>query len=271
MWCAVFFGKIACHRKTLRWAICKYYPHPTIYLDGGSIFHMMIVDNLCRVEPWKRHTIELSEIQTLTTQALIAHGADDWVAASVARAVRMAEAKGNLICGLYYLESYCKQLVTGRVNGRQCEPVVTVPKSASVHVDAKFGFAQAAFERALPIALETVRETGTCSLAVAHSHTCTSLGIFRGTNRTGGLHCNRPDQRQRGCIAPWRKQSDVGNQSDCHGDPRWSRVVSRFSLTKVHPRLHWVKLPWRHALAKIFHWAGPWMRMAMKPPTPMQR
>ena len=49
----------------------------------------------------EKHTIDLSEIQTLTTQALIAHGASDWIAASVARAVRMAEAKGNLICGLY--------------------------------------------------------------------------------------------------------------------------------------------------------------------------
>ena len=45
-------------------------------------------------------------------------------------------------------------------------------------MDAQFGFAQAAFERALPMALETVRDTGTCSLAVAHSHTCTSLGYF---------------------------------------------------------------------------------------------
>ena len=125
----------------------------------------------------EKHTIDLSEIQTLTTQALIAHGASDWIAASVARAVRMAEAKGNLICGLYYLESYCKQLVTGRVNGT-VEPVVSLPKTASVHVDAKFGFAQAAFERALPTALETVAKTGTCSLAVAHSHTCTSLGYF---------------------------------------------------------------------------------------------
>lgn len=125
----------------------------------------------------EKHKIDLSEIQRLTAQALVAHGANTWVANSVARAVRMAEAKGNLICGLYYLESYCKQLLTGRVNGTS-EPVVSRPKSASVHVDAQFGFAQAAFERALPMALETVRDTGTCSLAVAHSHTCTSLGYF---------------------------------------------------------------------------------------------
>ena len=122
-------------------------------------------------------TIQLDEIEALTNQALVAHGAVDWVGKSVARAVRTAEAKGNLICGLYYLESYCKQLVTGRVDGT-AEPVVSLPKSASVHVDAKFGFAQAAFERALPTALETALSAGTCSLAVAHSHTCTSLGYF---------------------------------------------------------------------------------------------
>lgn len=121
--------------------------------------------------------INLDEIENLTNKALINHGASNWIAKSVAKAVRTAEAKGNLICGLYYLESYCNQLVTGRVNGT-VEPFVSLPKTASIHVDAKFGFAQSAFERALPLTLETVKETGTCSLAVSHSHTCTSLGYF---------------------------------------------------------------------------------------------
>ncbi|MEZ8007255.1 MAG: Ldh family oxidoreductase [Amylibacter sp.] len=121
--------------------------------------------------------IDLEQIEALTKKALFSHGASEWIASSVARAVRTAEAKGNLICGLYYLESYCKQLVSGRVNGT-AEPIVTLPKTASIHVDAKFGFAQAAFERALPTTLDTVRTTGTCTLAVAHSHTCTSLGYF---------------------------------------------------------------------------------------------
>jgi (2R)-3-sulfolactate dehydrogenase (NADP+) len=125
----------------------------------------------------KKIRIDLEQIEALTKKALVSHGASEWIASSVARAVRTAEAKGNLICGLYYLESYCKQLVSGRVNGT-AEPIVTLPKTASIHVDAKFGFAQAAFERALPTALDTVRITGTCTLAVAHSHTCTSLGYF---------------------------------------------------------------------------------------------
>lgn len=121
--------------------------------------------------------VNLSEIEALTEKALTSHGASIWIAKSVARAVRTAEAKGNLICGLYYLESYCRQLITGRVNGT-VEPIVTLPKTASIHVDAKFGFAQAAFERAMPLTIETVVKTGTCSLAISHSHTCTSLGYF---------------------------------------------------------------------------------------------
>ncbi|MFK7941040.1 MAG: Ldh family oxidoreductase [Roseovarius sp.] len=121
--------------------------------------------------------ISLNEIEAKTTTALERHGAAPWVAAHVACAVRKAEAVGNKICGLYYLESYCTQLTSGRVKG-DVEPEVSRPKPASVMVDAKFGFAQAAFARALPDALEAVRENGTASLAVGHAHTCTSLGFF---------------------------------------------------------------------------------------------
>ena len=57
-------------------------------------------------------TIDLNEIERESKNALLAHGAADWVATEVAKAVRKAEATGNRICGLYYLESYCKQLVS---------------------------------------------------------------------------------------------------------------------------------------------------------------
>lgn len=122
-------------------------------------------------------TVSLDTIESTTRQALVAHGAAEWVAASVASAVRVAEANNNKICGLYYLESYCAQLLSGRVKG-QVEPTVTMPRLASVAVDAGFGFAQAAFERGLNKALSTAQETGTCSLAICHAHTCTSLGYF---------------------------------------------------------------------------------------------
>ncbi len=121
-----------------------------------------------------------------TRQALVAHGAAPWIADSVAKAVAAAESHGNVICGLYYLESYCQQLRTGRVKG-DVDPDVSLPKPASVFVDAKFGFAQAAFEKALPTAIDTAKSQGTASLCVAHAHTCTSLGYFTEQLAQAGL------------------------------------------------------------------------------------
>ena len=87
--------------------------------------------------------ISLASIFDHSRAALITHGAAPWVADTVAQAMRRAEATGNKICGLYYLESYCTQLASGRVNGT-VEPVVSKPKTASVQVNAHLGFAQPA-------------------------------------------------------------------------------------------------------------------------------
>lgn len=121
--------------------------------------------------------VTLEQIEDVATKALTRHGCKDWIAHEVARAVRRAEETGNIICGLYYLESYCLQLDSGRVNG-SVEPDISRPRPASVKADARFGFAQPAFARALPEALTAVAENGTASLAIANAHTCTSLGYF---------------------------------------------------------------------------------------------
>lgn len=130
--------------------------------------------------------VTLDEIETLARAALVAHGARAWIAAEVARAVRQAEATGNVICGLYYLESYCLQLRSGRVRG-DVEPVVLRDKPGAVEVDAKLGFAQPAFVRGLPVALASVREAGCCAFAIRHAHTCTSLGYFTEQIARAGL------------------------------------------------------------------------------------
>ena len=121
--------------------------------------------------------VSLNEIENLTHKLLVKHGAEDWIAAEVARAVKKAEAIGNKICGLFYVESYCTQLESGRVNGT-VEPIVSSPKSGVVQVDAKFGFAQPAFKRGLQDALSAAKENGIAQLSICHSHTCTSLGFF---------------------------------------------------------------------------------------------
>lgn len=130
--------------------------------------------------------MSLDQIEAASFSALTAHGAKDWIAREVARAVRRAEQTGNIICGLYYLESYCTQLRSGRVSG-DVDPVITRPRPAAVLADAKFGFAQPAFARGFEEARKVVRETGTASFAVAHSHTCTSLGFFTEQFAEAGL------------------------------------------------------------------------------------
>ncbi len=130
--------------------------------------------------------VDIARIEDLSKAALMRHGAEEWIAASVADAIREAEAAGNRICGLYYLESYCQQLQTGRVSGKAV-PEVTRPRPGSVRVDARFGFAQAAFQKALPEAIAATKKCGTASLAVCHAHTCTSLGYFTGQIARAGL------------------------------------------------------------------------------------
>lgn len=130
--------------------------------------------------------VSLKQIEDTTQAALMAHGADAFPAAEVARAVGAAESVGNKICGLYYVESYCQQLKSGRVKGTVI-PNVTTPRNAVVHVDAQFGFAQPAFAYGLPVALDAARQAGIATLAVGHAHTCTSLGYFTEQIAQAGL------------------------------------------------------------------------------------
>ena len=130
--------------------------------------------------------VSVTEIEAQSRAALLAHGAGEMQAAEVAKAVARAEALGNVICGLYYLESYCTQLLSGRVNGKVL-PEVSRPRPAAVLADAKLGFAQPAFAAALEEAIAAALENGVATLAVAHAHTCTSLGYFTEQIAAAGL------------------------------------------------------------------------------------
>lgn len=130
--------------------------------------------------------VSITDIETVTRRALEAHGAAPDVARTMADAVRWAEARGNRICGLYYLESYCQQLVTTRVNG-QATPTVSRPRPAIVEVDAGFGFAQPAFAAALEQGLDAARTNGLASVFVRQAHTCTALGWFTEAIARAGL------------------------------------------------------------------------------------
>jgi len=130
--------------------------------------------------------ITLDSIETTTATALVGHGASESVAASVAAAVRSAEGNGNRICGLYYVESYCLQLRSGRVDGR-AEPTVTVDRPGVVRVDGRLGFAQPAFDAGFDQAVAAARTQGVAALSIEHTHTATAVGYFTERLARAGL------------------------------------------------------------------------------------
>lgn len=121
--------------------------------------------------------VSLDEIEAVATAAMERAGATRGVAASVANAVRVAESRGNKICGLYYLESYCVQLESGRVIG-DAEPIVHVDRPSAVRVDGRLGFAQPAFAAGFELAVDAARTNGVCGYSVEHTHTATAVGYF---------------------------------------------------------------------------------------------
>jgi len=130
--------------------------------------------------------VTLDLLESTTHAALVRHGCRDDIAADVARAVRVAEHNGNRICGLYYVESYCRQLESGRLPG-DVDPVVHHDRPGSVRVDARFGFAQTAFRVGFGTAVDAARANGVVGYAIQHSHTCTSLGYFTEQFAQAGL------------------------------------------------------------------------------------
>jgi len=122
-------------------------------------------------------TVSIKDINDATFKALVAHGASQNPAQEVANETAHSEAHGNVICGLQYVESYCLQLASGRVDGR-ADPKVSTPRASAVLSDAQFGFAQPAFAKGLETACTVARDTGIALYAVGNSHTCTSLGYF---------------------------------------------------------------------------------------------
>lgn len=129
--------------------------------------------------------IDLREIEQRALEALTQHGAEPRVAQIMADAITWAEARSNRICGLYYLESYCLQLRSKRVDG-VARPVVETPRPAQITVDAMAGFAQVGFAAALDQALHAARTHGVARLELRNAHTCTALGWFTEQIAQGG-------------------------------------------------------------------------------------
>lgn len=128
----------------------------------------------------------IAEVQAAATRCLVAAGASESNADSVARSLVEAEAEGNRICGLYYLPACIEQVKSGRVDG-QVRPSILRDQGASFTVDAGCGLAQPAFDLAVPLAAAKAREHGVAAFSVVNSYHALALGFVTGALARQGL------------------------------------------------------------------------------------
>lgn len=128
-------------------------------------------------------------------------------AASVARALVVAEAEGLTGHGLGRVPSYAAQAKNGKVDGA-AEPVVEYVTPALTRIDAAFGFAFPALERAVEAVAEGAPMMGIAAAAVRRSHHCGVAGhhVERLAEKglVGLLFANTP-----AAIAPWGGRTGV--------------------------------------------------------------
>lgn len=132
-------------------------------------------------------TLALDRVEAITAEALKAHGASPEGARSIARAIALAEASGNAICGIHYVHKICDHLETGAVDGRVKPVVVKTGQPARLVVDVRHGFAHRAFDLHLPDLVEAAEKYGVATLALRHSYNALDLGQFAERIAEAGL------------------------------------------------------------------------------------
>lgn len=113
--------------------------------------------------------LSLKEADALVQAALIQSGATAAMAASVARALVLAESQGQAGHGLSRVPQYATHLKNGRANG-QAVAAVAQRKGAALVIDAGQGLAFPACDLAIAEGIKTAKELGVCFVGVRNSH-----------------------------------------------------------------------------------------------------
>ena len=113
--------------------------------------------------------LTLQEADALIQAALTKSGASTAMAASVAKALVLAEAQGIASHGLSRVPQYATHLKNSRANGAAVAQVAR-RKGAALVVDAQQGLAFPACDLAIQEAIKTAQELGVCFVGVINSH-----------------------------------------------------------------------------------------------------
>lgn len=131
-----------------------------------------------------RVAIDLTDLESIVTDALLASGASNQSATVMAQATAAAEMSGVESHGLAFVPIYCEHLRIGKINGHAI-PVVTQAKPALLTIDADAGFAHTAINKGAEALVPLVRKMGIAAMAIHNSCNCGVLGLH-----TEGLASN---------------------------------------------------------------------------------
>ena len=151
--------------------------------------------------------LTLGDAEAMVTAALMRCNTSAVNAAIVARALVAAEADGLKGHGLSRVPSYAAQAKIGKVDGNVV-PRIEHVTPALIRVDAGFGFAYPALEKAVAALIEAAPMMGIAAAAIRRSHHCGVAGHhverLAQAGLVGMLFANTPS-----AMAPWGGKSAV--------------------------------------------------------------
>ena len=145
--------------------------------------------------------IGIDAAHELVQNAFVVSGLNEQSAQSVARALVMAEAEGQLGHGFSRVGDYIAQMKSGKINANAA-PSVMSQSPSYLHVSADNGFAYPALDLAIDQAVQMAATTGCVAIAVFQSNHCGTLASHVEKLAMQGLIgimvANTP-----AAIAPW--------------------------------------------------------------------
>lgn len=178
--------------------------------------------------------LSVEQLRELGMAIFVRAGVPEDVAASVVRALVLAELDGIPSHGFSRIPFYVDQAQSGKVDAK-ARPAISQPAPASVLVDARHGFAFPAIEAGLERAVPLARRYGVSVLGVTRSHHCGVVGLYAERIAEDGLvsllFSNTP-----AAMAPWNgSKASFGTNPLAFGCPREGRrpLVIDMSLSKV--------------------------------------
>lgn len=112
------------------------------------------------------HTLTIDDLQERVEAIFIKGGLNATQAAAITRVIVAAERDACKSHGIYRIEGALRTVKAGKVNPDAMPELVPQHRAGAVKVDAKGGFANAAFELGLPVLAERARSCGVAALAI---------------------------------------------------------------------------------------------------------